>query len=134
MSSQDTKNSKATCISRLPLPCRRCSAARFDKCFIVYALSSASQFLSPPLHPTSSRVNVFRDRRAFCFFFFSFFFVKCCFSVSRAFDVFLDCCSSASLGRDHRQHLLICRFTLTAKGLLAAGPPHAFFPFSLFFS
>lgn len=61
------------------------------------------------------------------------FLTKCCFSVSQAFDVCLNCCSSPSLGRDHRQHLLICRFRLTPEGPLPVGPPCLlFFLWSLF--
>lgn len=59
-------------------------------------------------------------------------FHQCCFSVSQAFDVCLNCCSSASPGWNHRQRLLICRFRLRAEGPLPAGPPHAFLSFFFF--
>lgn len=111
------------------LPVCPCSAEdvvppRFDKCFIAYAVSVSLSSLSLSRSLASSPSYM---HTAECFQSLASFFTECCFSVSQAFDVCLDCCSSASLGRDHRQHLLICRFSLTPEGPLAAGPPCLFF-------
>lgn len=64
------------------------AAAPFDKCFIVRTVSVFTFFSlppPPPLHPPCTPVSVFIEQQSL--------FTDCCFSVSQAFDVCLNCCS-----------------------------------------